>query len=118
MVVDFAYSAGLLMSLLCGAAALVCLLSAAVLRSSAVAARMRVAGSALLALGFVSCVVALVVHRVWGHGARSPEPMQLRQFLGSHPAFVIVGCLLLAGFLLILVARVKSARHERSRDAA
>ena len=102
---DTLYSLSLLVSLLAGGAGLV--LSAL----TAVSSRplpWKIRHCLLVTLvGIAALAVSVSVHRFWGHGPASAEPMAGQQFLGEHTAFVVSGAVLAAGLVMVWIARYR-----------
>lgn len=111
---DTIYSLTLLVSLVAGVLGTVyCLLERNRLQSKG-AARDR---ALLIVLSFAMVTsfagaASLVVHRAYGHGAESREPMSLLHFFAQHRAYWIV----LALCLLLFVAWAITSRAGRSDD--
>ena len=100
---DFLHSYSLLISLVTGAASIL-LGVLAILRPSPGSRLIRMGLSAVV-LATVSLVVSVLVHRHWGHGPASAEPMDIVRFVVSHNGFLAAGAVIVVGLALALHAR-------------
>ena len=115
---DTLYAASLLVALVGGGLAVAGPISALVVRSGRARIRCSRFGVGALACGAAAGVVSFVVHRRWGHGPESVEPMALGAFVSAHPAYATAGVLLLAGLVAWRVVAARLKKNGRSRDAA
>lgn len=100
---DFLYSYSLLISLITGASSIP-LGALAILRPSPGSRLIRLGLSAVV-LATISLVISIVVHRHWGHGPASIEPMDVVRFVGSHTGFLAASIVIVIGWALVLHAR-------------
>ena len=99
---DILYSCSLLIALLAGGVA-VLLGILAVLRIGP--DWLRVAGMSAVALAVLGLVTSVAVHRHWGHGPASAEPMDAARFVSSHPGFLVASIVIVAGLVVLGYAR-------------
>lgn len=99
---DFLYSYSLLISLVSGAASIP-LGVLAMLRPGPGSHLIRLGLSAVV-LATISLVISIVVHRHWGHGPTSVEPMDVVRFVGSHTGFLAASIVVFIGWTLVLYA--------------
>jgi hypothetical protein len=57
-------------------------------------------------------VVSFAVHLRYGHGPGTPEPMDLGQFLGIHPAYLVVLILSIFGAVTTFLSRKRTSRKN------
>lgn len=100
---DLLYSYSLLMSMIFGGVSVLIGAIAALRQGSG--QRLVRLGSSAVAVALLSLVVSIVVHRHWGHGPTSAEPMELARFVGSHAGFLAASAIIGLGVVLILYAR-------------
>lgn len=100
---DFLYSHSLLISLITGAASILLGIPATLGRSPG--SRLIRLGLSAAVLATVSLVISIVVHRHWGHGPASVEPMDVVRFVSSHIGFLSATVVIAVGLALALYAR-------------
>ena len=100
---DFLYSYSLLISLITGAVSIP-LGALAILRRGPGSRLIRL-GLSAVALATISLAISVVVHRHWGHGPASVEPMDVVRFVGSHTGFLAASIVIAVGLALTLYAR-------------
>ena len=99
---DASQAAALLVSLVIGGAALFAAALRATGRGPAKLAVLAHYGALIaLVLGLFSAML----HSRFGHGADSPEPLGLGEFLGMHKAYLVVVLLVFAVFVALRAAR-------------
>jgi hypothetical protein len=100
---DFLYSYSLLISLITGAASIPLGIFAMLRRSPG--PRLIRLGLSAVVLATISLVISVVVHRHWGHGPASVEPMDVVRFVVSHTGFLAASIVIAIGLALVLYAR-------------
>lgn len=62
-------------------------------------------GLSAVAFAVLSLATSVAVHRHWGHGPTSAEPMGFARFAGSHAGFLVASVIIGLGVILMLYAR-------------
>jgi hypothetical protein len=96
---DLLYSSALLISLIGGSLSLLGGLAIALKPALSLPLGRPVWITALMA--GVSLALSVIVHRVWGHGGSSPEPMGALKFVSEHSAFLVSAAIMFIAIAFI-----------------
>lgn len=109
---DFLHSHSLLISLSIGIASILLGISAMIRRNPG--RRLIRLGLSAAVLATISLVISIVVHRHWGHGPASAQPMDVVRFVGSHTGFLSASVVIAVGLTLTFYARRRRVLPDNS----